>query len=106
LSSGGTLQFLGGVQCIRHLAVAYHGFSENYIPHADSSRAGLSTNDYTVSYSTQTFTIHVQGNNVGFCPGGSCLANLNSTTSLWPIQLAIYDSGVQLSISRVVISNP
>jgi hypothetical protein len=106
LSSGNTLQFLGGIVCIRKLAVAYHAFSENYVGHADSTGDQLSTNDYTVQFYTQTFFVQVQGNNVEFCPGVSCLANVNSTTPLSPLQIAIYDIGVQMSISRVVISSP
>lgn len=106
LSSGNTLQFLGSIECIRKLTVAYHGFSENYVAHADSAGDQLSTNDYTVLFFTQTFSVQVQGNNVAFCPGASCLANRISTTPLWPLHIAIYDIGVQMSISRVVISSP
>ena len=68
---------------------------------------GLSTNDYTVVFYTQTFSAQVQeGNNVDFCPGVSCLANRNSTTPLSPLQIAIYDVGVRLTVSRVVITTP
>jgi hypothetical protein len=106
VSTGGAEQFLGNIACLRKLAVAYHGFSENYVPRTDKSSGGLSTNDFTLSFSTQTFTVQVKGNNVGFCPGVACLANLNSAVPLWPMQIAIYDVGVQMSISRIVISSP
>ena len=106
LSSGNTEQFLGSIECIRKLAVAYHGFSENYVTHADSPGDELSTNDYTVLFFTQTFSVQVQGKHVDFCPGVSCLANVLSTTPLSPLQIAIYDIGVQMSISRIVITTP
>jgi hypothetical protein len=53
-----------------------------------------------------TFVVLAQNQNLGFCPGVSCLPNLNSTTPLWPVQLAIYDVGIQLSVSRVVVTSP
>jgi hypothetical protein len=107
LSRGNTLQFLGSIACIRKLAVAYHAFSENYVTHADSVGDGMSTNDYTVLFFTQTFSVQVQdNNNVDFCPGIACLANVVSTTPLSPLQIAIYDVGVQMSVSRIVISSP
>jgi hypothetical protein len=63
--------------------------------------------DFTVLFSTQTFSVQVQGNNnVDFCPGIACLANVVSTTPLSPLHIAIYDVGVQMSISRIVISRP
>jgi hypothetical protein len=107
LSSGNTLQFLGSIACIRKLAVAYHAFSENYVAHADSTGDEMSTNDYTVLFFTQTFSVQVQGNNnVDFCPGIACLSNVVSTTPLSPLHIAIYDIGVQMSVSRIVISSP
>jgi hypothetical protein len=106
-SNGNTLQFLGSIACIRKLAVAYHAFSENYVTHADSVADEMSTQDFTVLFSTQTFSVQVQGNNnVDFCPGVACLANVASTTPLSPLHIAIYDIGVQMSISRIVISSP
>ncbi|PWT73406.1 MAG: hypothetical protein C5B60_08195 [Chloroflexi bacterium] len=66
----------------------------------------LAEQDYTVSHVTQTFVVQVQDQNVGFCPGIVCLQNLNSTTPLWPVQLAIYDVGVKLSVSRVGVTSP
>jgi hypothetical protein len=105
-SSGNTLQFLGSIACIRKLAVAYHGFSQNYVAHADSVGSQMSTQDFTVLFYTQTFSVQVQGNNVDFCPGVACLANVISTTPLSPLQIEIYDVNVQMSISRIVISSP
>jgi hypothetical protein len=107
LSSGNTLQFLGSIACIRKLAVAYHAFSENYVAHADSANDQLSTNDNPVLFFTQTFSVQDHGiNNLHFCPGVACLANRTSTTPLSPLHIAIYDIGVQMSISRIVISSP
>jgi hypothetical protein len=107
LSSGNTLQFLSSIACIRKLAVAYHGFSQNYVAHADSVGDQMSTQDFTVLFFTQTFSVQVQdNNNVGFCPGVACLGNVVSTTPLSPLHIAIYDIGVQMSISRIVISSP
>jgi hypothetical protein len=106
LTGGNTLQFLGSIACIRKLAVAYHGFSQNYVAHADSTGDQMSTQDFTVLFYTQTFSVQVQGNNVDFCPGIACLANVNSTTPLSPLHIAIYDVDVQMSISRIVISSP
>jgi hypothetical protein len=107
-STGNTLQFLSSIASITKLpqGPAYHGFSQNYVAHADSEGDQMSTNDFTVLFYTQTFSVQVQGNSVGFCPGVSCLANVNSTTPLSPLQIAIYDLGVQLSISRIVITSP
>jgi hypothetical protein len=107
-STGNTLQFLSSISSITKLPQlpAYHGFSQNYVAHADSEGDQMSTQDYTVSFSTQTFSVQVQGQNVDFCPGVSCLANVNSTTPLSPLQIAIYDLGVQLTISRIVITSP
>jgi hypothetical protein len=104
LSGGNTLQFLGSIACIRKLAVAYHGFSQNYVAHADSVGDQMSTQDFTVVFYSQTFSVQVQGNNVDFCPGIACLANVNSATALSPLQIAIYDVNVQMSVSRIVIS--
>jgi hypothetical protein len=106
LSSGNTLQFLSSIACIRKLTVAYHAFSQNYVAHADSPGDQMSTNDFTVLFYTQTFSVQVQGNSVDFCPGITCLANVVSTTPLSPLHIAIYDIGVQMSISRIVISSP
>jgi hypothetical protein len=106
-SSGNSLQFLGSIACIRKLAVAYHAFSENYVTHADSVGDEMSTQDFTVLFYTQTFSLQVQGNNnVDFCPGVACLANVVSTTPLSPLHIAIYDVGVQMSVSRIVIYSP
>ena len=105
-SSGNTLQFLSSIACIRKLAVAYHAFSQNYVAHADSVGSQMSTQDFTVQFYTQTFSVQVQGNNVDFCPGVACLANVNSTTPLSPLQIEIYDVDVQMSISRIVITSP
>ena len=107
-STGNILQFLSSIASITKLPQlpAYHGFSQNYVAHADSEGDQMSTNDYTVLFFTQTFSVQVQGNNVGFCPGVSCLGNVNSTTPLSPLQVAIFDQGVQMSISRVVITSP
>jgi hypothetical protein len=107
LSSGNTLQFLGDVNCITKLTAAYHAFSETYVAHADSPADQLSTNDYTVQFYTQTFTVQVQRNdNVDFCPANDCLANRNSTTPLSPLQIAIYCVAVRLAVSRIVITTP
>jgi hypothetical protein len=106
LSGGNTLQFLGSIACIRKLAVAYHGFSQNYVAHADSVGDQMSTQDFTVLFYTQTFSVQVQGDNVDFCPGISCLANVNSATPLSPLHIAIYDVNVQMSVSRIIISSP
>jgi len=105
LNGEGQLQFVGQICCIRQ-GVANAGFSEIYVAHADSLADTMSEEDYTVSRNTETFVITVQHNNLGFCPGISCLSNLNSTTSLWPMHFAIVDAGVQLTLSRLVITSP
>jgi hypothetical protein len=104
--TGNTVQFLSTIACITKLTVAYHGFSQNYVAHAESVGDQMSTQDFTVQFYTQTFSVQVQGNNLGFCPGVACLSNVNSTTPLSPINIGIYDVNVQMSISRIVISSP
>ena len=66
----------------------------------------MSIQDYTVQFYTQTFTVQVQDKELAFCTGVDCLGDVNSTTPLWPLQIGIYDDGVQLSISRIVITSP
>ena len=103
LDGTGQQQFIAQIACIRQ-GVANAGFSELLVDHADSSRDSLATEDYTVSHNMLTFVVQVQHENVGFCPGPSCLANVNSTTALWPMHIAIVDVGVQLALTRLVIS--
>ncbi len=103
LDNGGTAQWVGYIQCVRQ-GVANAGFSEIYVAHADSMNDSLFQEDYTVSHDLTTFTATVQGENLGFCPGNSCLNNLNSTTPLWPVHPAIIDVGVQLTVTKVVIT--
>jgi hypothetical protein len=105
LNGGGQLQFVGQICCIRQ-GVANAGFSEIYVAHADSLADTMSEEDYTVSRNTESFVITVQHNNLGFCPGVSCLSNLNSSTPLWPMHIAIVDIGVQLTLTRLVITSP
>jgi hypothetical protein len=107
LSSGNTLQFLGVISCLTKLSVAYHGFSETFVPHAESVSAGMSTNDYTLEFFPQTFSVQVEdGHRVDFCPGVSCLADVMSTTPLSPLQIAIYNVGVRLTVTSIVITTP
>ncbi len=105
LNSGGE-QFVGEVSCILTGAVN-HAFSQAIVTHADSARDGLSTNDTAVTYSTRTYVIQVRRYNMEYCEGIiSCLANVNSTTPLWPMHIAIEDIGVQLTLTRLVITTP
>lgn len=105
LNDAGQEQFIGQVACLQPKSPG-HGFSENIVTHADSDRDSIATNDTEVSYATRTFVTQVQHNNVGFCIGIDCLSNLNSTTPLWPMHIAIVDIGVQLTLTRLVITSP
>jgi hypothetical protein len=107
VGSGNTLQFLGDISCLTKLPVAYHGFSQNYVAHADSASTQMSTNDYTLQFYPQTFTVQVQdGHRVDFCPGVSCLSDVASTTPLSPLQIAIYDVALRLIVTSIVITTP
>jgi hypothetical protein len=107
VSSGNTLQFLGDISCITKLAVAYHAFSENYVAHAESQGAQMSTNDYTLQFYPQTFTVQVQDSHrVDFCPGVACLSDVMSTTPLSPLQIGIYDVDLRLTVTSIVITAP
>jgi len=107
VSSGNTPQFLGDISCITKLAVAYHGFSQNYVSHAESANSQMSTNDYTLQFYPQTFTIQVQDNHrVDFCTGVDCLGDVMSTTPLSPLQIGIYDVALRLTVNSIVITTP
>ncbi len=103
--TGGNLQWAGQISCIRQ-GVANAGFSEALVAHADTTRDSLTTEDYTVSHDTLTFTVQVRDKNLAFCPGPSCLPNVNSTAPLWPVHLVIEDVGVQLTVSKVIVTIP
>jgi hypothetical protein len=107
-TNGNTIQFMSSISSIMKLpqVPAYHAFSQNYVAHADSQNDQMSTQDYTVQFYTQTFTVQVQDKDLAFCMGVDCLADVYSATPLWPLQIGIYDDGVQLSISRIVITSP
>ncbi|MGO8946680.1 MAG: hypothetical protein ACLQUY_03240 [Ktedonobacterales bacterium] len=104
LNGGGQLQFIGDIDSIQ--TKIHHGFSELYLTHAEPGGQPISTQDAAITYATLTFAVQVQRDNVGFCIDANCLSNLNSTTPLWPMHIAIEDLGVQMTLTRLVITSP
>jgi hypothetical protein len=102
----GTLQFIGQICCIYPTGPSgpgEHGFSDIEVAH---SAVAVDEQDFAIYHSTLTFAVLVQDHQLNFCPGVSCLNGLTSDTPLWPMHLVIRDVGVQLTLTRLVITSP